>query len=272
MVKTLIPVSVQLESSIALRYARELARWIDLRVQEIHIIEAGGTATPAAQGWVRDKWENATIEAAGKEIHQFLSLENLDLKRLRSPEILIGNRTEKLLEKLMAGEYHLFLEGALPTFDPSDFHSLLCSALYSTMPRPALVVKNLVALNSVAMLVDAENCRTLVSSFLRIFGASGIGLDLVSFAPAGKEISDIRESEANADWLEETAEMFKNSGISLENRTVLEGTIPGIAEHLRQYGLVVASVDRKPDSRDPKMEILARASIPVLICWSNTSF
>lgn len=269
MVKALIPINVQLESSIALRYAKELSRWVDLRLQEIHVIEAAQKGPPPGHGWVKQTWENASIDTAGEEIRQFLAMENLDLKRIRETEIIAGDRNETVLEKLLTRQYHLFIEGALPTFDTADFYSRLRSSLYRNMPCPALVVKNLVSLDKAAMLVDAEDSRSPVSAFLKIFASSKISVDAVVCKT--KDSGDLRVTDAEGApaWMDEAFKEAEEQGVQPGIKTMLEGPADAAAQYLRGYGLVAASLPKNPEPNESKLDILARMQSPVLICWSE---
>ncbi|MFW6080891.1 MAG: hypothetical protein ACOC7W_03180 [Desulfosalsimonas sp.] len=269
MVKALISINVQLESSIALRYSKELSRRIDLRLQEVHVIESDRSGPTPGHGWVKQTWENASIDTATKEIRQFLSMENLDLKRLRDTEILIGDRTEKLLEKLLTRQYNLFIEGALPTFDTADFYSRVRSRLYSTMPCPALVVKNLVSLDKAAMLVDAGDTHSPVSGFLKIFGSSAIGIDAFVCKTGSSGNLEVKDAEDAPAWLDEAFRTADEQGVRPGIKAMLKGPAEAAAQYLRAYGLVVASLPRNPEANEPKLEILARAQSPVLICWAE---
>lgn len=272
MVKALIPISVNLESSIALRYAQHLSRWIDLRIHDIHVIDSDRAGPmPAAQGWVRNKWEKALTESAEKEISQFLAMESLDLKRTRSTEVVRGDRTEKLLEKLISGAYQLFIEGALPTFDPSGFYSLLSSTLYRSLPCPALVVKNPVILDKTVILMDPEDEQTPVSAYLKIFAGSGIETDIAVYTITDGDELVVRDDGDQPAWTDQVAKTITAQSVAVGKTRRIEGPGARIAGHLRGYGLVAASVPRNPMRQKPKLEILARLPNPVLICWSETS-
>ncbi|HCW75688.1 MAG: hypothetical protein AUJ48_04665 [Deltaproteobacteria bacterium CG1_02_45_11] len=267
MIKALMPVNTNLESSIALRYAKKLSRWIDLMLHDIHIVEADRIGPAPGSGWTRNTWENALIETASQEIHQFLEMENLDLKRLGHSEILIGDRTEKLIETLEEGEYQLFIEGALPTFNLSDFYFLVHSLLYRAMPCPALIVKNIVELNRVAVLVGNKDYPVLISAFLDIFSSSGIEIDLIDYVLTISDELAVRKANSHPRWLNGAASMFGDKGVMLKACTILEGPVSQVAQYLRTYGLVAASLPRNPRRHYPKLELLARVSAPVLICW-----
>lgn len=145
MILALISINTDLGSSIALRYAYELSNKIDMRLYDIHVVDAKQSGSSPGFGWVQKTWENALIESKSEEIRQFLDMEKVELPFLKTPKILIGDRTEKLLDELQTGQYAFFLEGALPSFNPNDFYRLVHSRLYRLMPCPVMIVKNLVS-------------------------------------------------------------------------------------------------------------------------------
>lgn len=270
MIKALIPVNTDLKSSIALRYANALSQRIELMLHDIHIVESDRVGPEPGSGWVRNTWENALIETADQEIRQFLEMENLGIKRLGNSEIVIGDRTEKLLETLEQGKYQLFMEGALPSFNLSDFTAMINSRLYRAMPCPAMVVKNLVPLDKVTVLVENGDYANLLSDFLSLFASSGVELDLVNFVATRSGDLSVREPETPPNWLTDAAAMLSEQGVTLNGYTTLEGSVIKAAQHLRAYGLVAASMPHHPHRHDPKLELLARVSSPVLICWSKS--
>ena len=130
MIKTLIPVDKDLGSSIAIRYAGDLSNRIPMSLHDIHVVESPKDGTAPGSGWVRNTWENALIESESEDIRQFLEMEKISQPLLKFPKILIGNRSEKILQELHEGQYELFLEGVVPSFNPMDFYTLIHSRLY----------------------------------------------------------------------------------------------------------------------------------------------
>ena len=269
MITALMPVNADLASSIALRYLKALSQRVELMLHDIHIVEADKIGPAPGSGWVRNTWENALIETANQEIRQFLEMENLDLKRIGNSETIIGDRNEKLQEILARGEYGLFVEGALPTFNPTEFFSLIHSRPYRTMPCPALVVKNLVPLDKVALLLEKDSYPELISTFLRIFSSSGIEVDLVGILLTQSGDFSVREGGPSESWINEAGTMMADQGVVLRERSIVEGPVPKVAQHLRKYGLVAASLARNPRRHEPKLDLLAQVASPVLICWSK---
>ncbi|MFO7931641.1 MAG: hypothetical protein R6U97_09575, partial [Desulfosalsimonas sp.] len=147
--------------------------------------------------------------------------------------------------------------------------ALLVRSLYRNMPCPALVVKNLVSLDKAAMLVDAEDSRSPVSAFLKIFASSKISVDAVVCKT--KDSGDLRVTDAEGApaWIDEAFKEAEEQGVQPGIKTMLEGPADAAAQYLREYGLVAASLPKNPEPNESKLDILARMQSPVLICWSE---
>jgi len=270
MIKALMPVNTDLESSIALRYVNMLSKWISLMLHDIHVVESERVGPAPGTGWVRRTWENALIENATQEILSFIAMENVNVKRLGDSEIRIGNRTDLILESLLRLKYQLFIEGALPTFNLSNFHTRVHSRLYRSMPCPALIVKNLVDPGKMAILIKDGAYANLISTFLNIFASSGVSVDLINYSLTQSGELIVKETNSSEKWLNDAENMIADQGLKLQNRITLEGPASEIAEYSKEYGLVAASLSRNPRKHDPELEVLAHVPTPVLICWSKS--
>ncbi len=264
MINALLFVNADLGSSIALRYARELSNQIDLRLHGIHVIDPKRLGHAPGSGWVRKTWENALIETEKEEIKRFLDVEKTDLPFLKIPKVLIGDRTDKLLDELHNGQYHLFIEGVPPTTDLADFHKLINSRLYRMLPCPVLVVKNLLTPSKAAVLLDEHtDFKRFASSFSKIFNNSKIAVDRIYLKFCKSKDLVFREADA-VDIPVENFEQhhFTASGMA----KVIEGSPKTIAQYLRDYGVVASFANPVPRKNDLMLELLSRVSSPVLVC------
>ncbi|MCG6881298.1 MAG: hypothetical protein LJE96_19410 [Deltaproteobacteria bacterium] len=270
MINVLLPLELDLGSSIAIRYAEILSDLIEMSLQSVHVVVPDSKGPEPGTGWVRKTWENALMNTDREEIQNFLELENAVRPRFFAPKILLGDRQEKLLNELRRGPYDLFMESALPTFDLSDFHSLVSSRLYRHMPCPAvLLVKNLVKPEKTALIIgDNVKWQSLIQSFFHILNKPVSELDVLycRFGGAGRQ-AQREENDAEAS-LSEVGKIVTSSGWRLGAcREITEGP-EGIAKQLREYTLVASAVERNPKRRSPVVELLGRVLSPVLICWS----
>ncbi|PIP42618.1 MAG: hypothetical protein COX19_00545 [Desulfobacterales bacterium CG23_combo_of_CG06-09_8_20_14_all_51_8] len=268
MIKALIPIDKDLGSSIAIRYAGDLSDRIHMSLYDVHVVDSTKAGVAPGSGWVRKTWENALTESEREEIRQFLEMEKVSRPLLKTPKMLFGNRTEKLLEELIDGQYDLFLEGAVPSFNPLDFYTLIHSRLYRQMTCPVLVVKNLVPPEKAALLVTEEtDCGRFSTCLSKIFENAKINLDLivVKFLKFGGMIQ--HEKKSFNDRLENAEKIFCENGVIPDSHQIIEGTPQKVSEFLRKYGLVASSLMKKQQKSDPLMELLGRMASPILICW-----
>ena len=269
MINVLLPLELDLGSSIAIRYAEILSDLIEMSLQSVHVVVPDSKGPEPGTGWVRKTWENALMNTDREEIQNFLELENAVRPRFFAPKILLGDRQEKLLNELRRGSYDLLMESALPTFDLSDFHSLISSRLYRHMPCPAvMLVKNLVKPEKIALIIgETVKWQSLVQSFFHILNKPVTEVDVLycRFGGAGKKA---RQGETDASAaLSEVGGMVTSGGWQLGACREINDSPEEIAKQLREYTLVATAVERNPKRRSPVVELLGRVLSPVLICW-----
>jgi hypothetical protein len=136
------------------------------------------------------------------------------------------------------------------------------------MGCPFILVKNLLPLRKVLFLLsDEADPRQLISTFLRIFGGTKIGVDLLSykfkqtglsFSP-GEEVGDRRIKDAER--------LLGSEGWTPDQSRVAQGPPAELVEHLQEYGLVLAAIDRSLSKKSRLLALLDRISSPVLISW-----
>jgi alkyl hydroperoxide reductase subunit AhpC len=66
MLKTAVAVEADLASRIAIRYACQLGRSIDMTISTIHALEPGEEGQAIATGWVRQTWEKRRCPRNGE--------------------------------------------------------------------------------------------------------------------------------------------------------------------------------------------------------------
>ena len=269
MKKALIDVNIDLGGSIALRYADHISGRIRPTLYDAHVVDPKQVGTQPGSGWVRKTWENALIESSREDIRQFLEMEQVKLPSLKNPKILIGNRTESLLDELRHEQYDLFLEGVPPTFNPSDFYTLLNSRLYRLMPCPVLIVKNLVAFDTIALVVGKElTPQSLISCFLNIFNPKGLKVDLINMDMVKSEELVVTQSNGADTHLEEVKNILVGRGVTPNaQRIIRSAPNDKVANLFREYSAVVSSMIRSPRKNNPLLELLGRIASPVLLCW-----
>lgn len=277
MIKTLVSLNADLASSIALRYACQMAKMIEMDIKTIHVEEADTEGNPPGTGWVRRTWEKGLLGTAEAEISSLISAEKTLCPTLGSPKMMVGDREAEILRELEEGSYHLLVEGILLSFDASHFENRIRSKLYKKMPCPLLLVRNLVGLGRIALLVeDHTDLWTLVSTFTQLFEASTVEYDLLrvilqkpgrlSFKKNGQDTSE-PVSEETDEILTSANNMLAEAGRPpLEVK--MRRDIPArIADSLQDYGLVVTCMPRQIARKSPMLEVLSRVPSAVLLCW-----
>ena len=262
MQKALIPIELNLASNIALRYACAKSKIMDLGLQPIQVQEPDKKAHSSESGWIRRTWEAGLQEAGREEVLRILDGETLDCFIIPQPIVAVGDREEELLKELERNRYDLFVEGAVSNFDLGEFRRLLRSRLYRRMPCPALVVKNLIKSDRILLVLglDADPER-LAEQFGRFFPSPGAEFDLCVY--------DMDEAHGGGpdQLLAKTQEQLQNRGRLPTHSRVLAGAPEAAAAELRDYGLIVAAVDRKGGRKSPLTEVLGRVPCPLLLCW-----
>ena len=269
MKKALISINVDLGSSIALRYTDNISGRIRPALYDVHVVDPKQVGSQPGSGWVQKTWENALIESSRQEIRRFLEMEQLKLPSLMNPKIIIGDRAEALLDELRYQQYDLFLEGVPPTFNPSDFYTLLNSRLYRQMPCPVLVVKNFVAFDTVALVVEkASDPQGFSTCFLNIFNTEGLKVDLIDFNMVKSEDPVVTKTDRANTHIEKLNHILVDKGLPPNAMRVISGAPNDkVADLFREYGLVVAAMRHSPRKNNPLLELLGRIASPVLLCW-----
>jgi hypothetical protein len=276
MIKALVSINADLASSIALRYACQLANLTGMHLQTIHVVEPEQEGNSPGTGWVRRTWEKGLLETAQGEISRLLNAERASFPALGVPRMCVGVREDEILRELEEESYDLYVEGVLYSFDSSHFHKKLRSRLLREAPSSILLVKNLLSLKKVALLLEDEVAmRSLISTFLKIIDGAEMEIDLLRYKfQSGGRINFEGNSEARAPSRPEGTDNLLSSAeaiLSAEERTVraslvLRDTPFKIGEYLEDYSLVVSFLPRQKAMKGPLVDLLARVPSAILLC------
>jgi nucleotide-binding universal stress UspA family protein len=267
--KTLVAVDADLASSIAIRYACQLANLTGMQLQIIHVVEPQDQGYSPGTGWVRRTWEDALLQTGGEEIAQLIQAERASCPALGIPQIAVGERDQEILKALQAAGCDLFMEGLLHSFTSTSFQNKIRSRLYRSIPCPVMLVKNLVTLEKGVLLVaEHEELQLCVSAFLKIFKRVPIEPELLICRFLQKEPARESELPQNAGESLRTAEKILNSsGRKATQSRVVQGTVETLDPYLRDFSLVIAAIAREKSRKDSLLEILGRTPSPVMLCW-----
>lgn len=269
MIKALISVDADLASSIALRYACQLANLTGMELQTIHVVEPEREGHTPGTGWVRRTWEDALLRSGETEITQLILAEKASCPTLGPPKMCIGDRDQEILGELQRESYDLFVEGVLYSFSAAKFYSKIRSRLYQYIPCPVILVKNLASLQGGILLLGEEgDLEESVDPFSKILGQVEADLDLLycRFAK-GKEPLLREESTRPGAEGGRAEQMLTEKGWNVRKVRLAEGPPEKLAAFVRDYGLVVCSIQRQKGKKGPLVELLSRTASPILICW-----
>jgi nucleotide-binding universal stress UspA family protein len=277
MTKMLVSIDVDLASSIALRYACQLADLIEAELETIHIEEPDKEGYTPGSGWVRQTWEKALLETGQNEVNRLIKAEKTSCPVLPPPKMFVGDRDEEILRELQRGSYDLFVEGELQTFSAANFHKKIHSRLYRYAPCPVVLVRNLVGLERLLILLhEGVDVQRLIARFSTIFKGVGAKIDLAysefhkSREPSpSKEVEDrlpLPPTDADRD-LHVAEKMLADQGWTPLQGRVLRDPAEKLGDFLKDYGLVVSSIHREVSKKSDLLQLLSRCPSPILLFW-----
>jgi hypothetical protein len=266
MLKTLVSLNADLASSIALRYACQMANMIEMELQTIHVEEPGAEGDPPGTGWVRRTWEKALLKTGEEEIAQLIRAEKSLCPPLAATKMCIGDREEEILNELQKESYDLFIEGTLYSFSSEGFYKKIRSRLYRNASCPIILVKNLMSLTRIALLLGfGMDHSGVVASFLKIFEEAEVDVDLLyckfrqgSGTPWGEKDPD--------KTLSTTRKLLAEGGRAWKECRMIQESPETVGDLFKDYGLVVSSVQHVMNRKSPLTELLHRIPSPILLC------
>lgn len=261
--KALVPVEMTLASNVALRYLCQKSDLLGIVLQPVHVEEPDHKPHSAQTGWIRKSWESGLRQAGLEEVQRILNSEKLNCFIMPNPIVRVGDREDEILDELRLGGYDLFVEGEVANFNTGEFRKRLRSKLYRQMPCPALIVRNMIHSDRVAVMLDEKtDVEHLVARFDRSFGDRGIDFDLCAYA-----MDDLHQGTHPDELLAEAGRLLEARGHAPVRSFSLLGGADTAARALHDYGLVIANLDRKSNRKSPLTEVLGHASSPILLYW-----
>jgi nucleotide-binding universal stress UspA family protein len=255
MLKTAVAVEADLASRIAIRYACQLGRSIDMTISTIHALEPGEEGQAIATGWVRQTWENAVAQETASRVASLVKSEQAGCRLLENPVFLPPehSRDERIADFLRSNECDLLVEGILHRFEPDQFMAKFGSRLYRALPCPILLAKNLTPLSKgVLWVTEGKVPEGMVETFLRIFPAQSIELE---FLICGFEQS------LSAEAVENAVSLLESAGVSIKKVSSVEGPASSMATLVRDHFLIIAPV---PSENSPMAELLSKSPCSLL--------
>jgi len=267
--KALIAVKADLASSIAIRYACQLAELTGLRLQTLYVVKPDEQGRTPGTGWVRQTWEDAMVLKGRDSIVQLVQAEKMACPELGNPKMVAGKRDFEILHELQVSDYDLFTEGILHAFEPANFLKKIHSRLYRNLPCPVLMVKNLVSLDKGVLAVGEESdMPSCAAVFLKLFQGVQVDMDLICCRFRGSGTAAEGDPAARQETGLRTAEiMLSEKGRTPRVSRLVEGDTESLDRAVRDYGLVVSTLARDNMEKSPMVDLLSRNPSPVLIGW-----
>jgi hypothetical protein len=267
--KALIAVKDDLASSIAIRYACQLAALTGLKPQTLYVVKPDEQGRTPGTGWVRQTWEDAIVSKGRDSIVQLIQAEKAACPELGNPKMAAGRRDMEILHELQVSDYDLFTEGILHAFEPANFLKKIHSRLYRNLPCPVLMVKNLISLEKGILAVGEDrDMPACIAVFFKLFEGIQVDLDLISCRFDSKLAAAAAESpEGQETGLHSAENMLTEKGRTARTSRIIQGAPDSLDQALRDYGLVLTSLRRENLAENPMVELLSRTPCPVLIGW-----
>jgi len=268
MLRMLVYLDADLASSIALRYACQLAQLIDMRLHSVHVEEPDHDGHAPGTGWVRRTWENTMLKTGEFEIGQLIKAEKSSCPKLGAPKMLVGDRENEILREIQRESYDLFMEGSLHSFTAKKLYDKIHSRLYRLIPCPVIIVKNLVNIEKVALIIRSEiESKKFISMFLKIFKGTKLQLDLIycEFQEPGQ--LTLKAKEETNGTLIAVEEMLVENQWPPENCLTIQGAPEEIGDALRDYGLLACPLHHTVSKKSNWFQLLSHIPSPILICW-----
>jgi len=260
MTKTLVSIDADLASSIALRYACQLATVAEMDIQTIHIHEPTRTGLAMGSGWARRTWEKELVAEGKKEISSLLVAESSFCPVLKEPLVLPGDHDTEILKELEHGQYDLYVEGGPTPFTPKTFAKRLESRAHQHAPCPVLQVPNLLPLSDVLCIIrDDTGCRCAFSSLKRLFPGGNLQVDI--------SLSSLRQQDYASFQEDGARKVASELGWTFRATRDFLGKSEALVDEMKGYGLIVVAMDRPLKARNPLVEFLGQLSLPTLFCW-----
>jgi len=268
MIAILVSVEPDLASSIALRYACQLASWMEVKLQPVHVKTPGQEGPAIGIGWARRTWEKELLEKGKTEIAPLLKADSNACPVLNEPLIFTGNHDEEILNELKRGSYDFFVEGVAAASPPATLHQKIHSRLYQLMPCPLVLVKNLVALDRVLIMQGEEaGPQGVLDEFWKMFASSKIAVDLLACRFQAGEVRVLQQEDEWHSRIQGVRQQLEVKGCFPREIRAVQGPAVKIGESFPEYGLVLASVDRRLGKKSQVLSVLEHVSSPILLCW-----
>jgi hypothetical protein len=266
MIRTLVSVYPDLSSVIAMNYACQLSRIIEMGIHPIFVKEPESGEDVPGVGWVRRTWENSLLGMERDAVDRLIEAERTHCANLARPQVLVGNRDDTILSSLMGGTYDLFVEGSVASYEHSDLLQRIDSRLYRNLPCPVIIARNLIELRKVLVVFDDEmNIGKLLLAMINLFHGTQLRFDLLycSLLGSGLSVEPIEQAE---NLFSEADKILDKHGWVPENRLALQGTPEGLSKRIEDYSLIMTGLPQDITATTGLVQLLDDTPSPILLC------
>ena len=267
MVRTLVSVNPDLASVIAMNYACQLSRIIEMGIQPIYVKEPEPGGEAPGVGWVRRTWEDSLLTREREAVDRLVEAERANCTILARPQVLLGKRDDEILSNLLLGDYDLFVEGCVSSFERSELLQRVLSPLYRNLPCPVIIARNLIELRKVLVVLDDDvNVGKLLPALINLFKGARLSFDLMycKFVDTGLPVEPV---DTAVPLFHEADEILKRHGWMPKNRLALQGIPQNLVRQIEEYSLVATSLPHRPKRDNALLELLGDTPSPILLCW-----
>lgn len=275
MITTLISLDASLASQIALRFCCQMAKMVPMDIRSIHIERSCHGATPPGTGWVRQTWENSTLETARDEIVSLVETTPSACPISKIPKLTMGDPDEEIYRELDRGQYDLFVEGMLHNFDPASFCEMVKTQRCYRSACAVLLVKNMPAFRQAAILLTPGDWpEPLVDAFSKLFPKDAMKIDVIE-VQNGSGLNTVpaerhrqKEDDAAVAVPDTTSDMtgrLAKRGWALRHH-IRVGALSEAPGLLRNYSLVASYLPSDVRRRNPLVKVLNQVPTANLLC------
>ena len=269
MINALVSVYPDLASVIAMNYACRISRVFEMGIQPIFVKEPEAGDKAPAYGWVRQTWENSLFDAEQEAMSKLIESEKSEYARLSSLQVIYGDRDEAILDNLLEGAYDLFVEGSISRFEKSELLQRACSRLYSNLPCPVIIARNLIDLNKILIITGtAAPAHSLLPSLIKLFKGNSIRFDLLYCRII--DSGPLEPIYSEPELFNEADEIFHGTGWEPEKKLALQGTPRDLATQVEEYSMLATSLPSQPERHNGLLELLSNTPSPILFCRQRT--
>jgi len=266
MIRTLVSVSPDLASVIAVNYACHLSKSIPMNIQPVFVKEPEPERDVPGVGWVRRTWEDSLLSIEHEAVSRLIEAERGNCPALIKPMILMGKWEDMILSCLLEGSFDLFVEGSVASFEKSEIIRQFNSPLYRNVPCPVIIARNLIKLHKVLLVFNHESgIGKVVPAMSSLFRGTKMHFDVmyVNILDRGRPVELI---EASDSLFREANAILESAGLTPEKRIALQGGAENLARQIEEYSLIAISLPSDQTIDDRFFEMLGDVSSPILLC------